>query len=186
MRADASGSLTPGRPNADDVELRYLAAMPNQREFEIWTLKAAHNVPSLARIWPTLGWYEREMMDLFGVQFADHPEPYPLVLRDGGLSPYQRPGFCRGRSVERQVPPADNRRNRRSATSFRANSRRCRRIRGVHVLLCRRAYHPLSAKPLLQAPRHGEAFRRMRARSGGRHRRARLRGGNGRSRARLL
>ena len=50
----------------DEVELRYLAAVPNQREFDMWTLKAAHDVPSLARIWPALGWYEREIMDLYG------------------------------------------------------------------------------------------------------------------------
>jgi formate hydrogenlyase subunit 5 len=70
-------------PNNDEVELRYLVAVPNQRDFEMWTLAATHNVPSLARIWPTLGWYEREMMDLNGVHFTDHPEPYPLVLRHG-------------------------------------------------------------------------------------------------------
>ena len=83
-------------PDVDDVELRYLAAAPNQREFEMWTLKAAHNVPSLARIWPTLGWYEREMMDLNGVQFADHPEPYPLVLRHGDLAHINGRDFAEG------------------------------------------------------------------------------------------
>ena len=36
-------------PSSDDVELRYLVALPNQREFEMWTLKAARNVPSLLR-----------------------------------------------------------------------------------------------------------------------------------------
>ena len=73
-------------PNSDDVELRYLVAVPNQREFDMWTLKAAHDVPSIARIWPALGWYEREMMDLNGVRFIDHPEPYPLVLRHGDFT----------------------------------------------------------------------------------------------------
>jgi formate hydrogenlyase subunit 5 len=68
-------------PHNDDVELRYLVAAPSQPDFEMWTLKAARNVPSLARTWPTLGWYEREMMDFYPVRFTDHPEPYPLVLR---------------------------------------------------------------------------------------------------------
>ena len=68
-------------PNNDEVELRYLVAVPDQRDFDMWTLKAARNVPSLARTWPTLGWYEREIMDLSPVRFTDHPEPYPLVLR---------------------------------------------------------------------------------------------------------
>jgi Ni,Fe-hydrogenase III large subunit len=70
-------------PNSHEIEVRYLVAPSNQREFDMWTLRAARSVPSLARIWPALGWYEREMMDLNGVHFTDHPEPYPLVLRDG-------------------------------------------------------------------------------------------------------
>jgi formate hydrogenlyase subunit 5 len=70
-------------PSSGELEVRYLVAPPNHRDFEMWTLKAAQNVPSLARIWPTLGWYEREMMDLNGVHFTNHPEPYPLVLRQG-------------------------------------------------------------------------------------------------------
>ena len=70
-------------PNKDEIEVRYLVAWPDRREFDMWTLRPARNPPSLARIWPTLGWYEREMMDLNGVRFADHPEPYPLVLRHG-------------------------------------------------------------------------------------------------------
>jgi Ni,Fe-hydrogenase III large subunit len=32
---------------------------------------------------PLLGWYEREIADLFGVTFKGHPEPHPLVLHDG-------------------------------------------------------------------------------------------------------
>ena len=31
-------------------------------------------------IWPLLGWYEREIMDLYGIRFHDHPEPNRLVL----------------------------------------------------------------------------------------------------------
>ena len=87
-------------PSSDDVELRYLVAPPNQREFEMWTLKAARNVPSLAGIWPALGWYEREMMDLNEVHFTDHPEPYPLVLRHGDFTHIngRDPAPSRGRS----------------------------------------------------------------------------------------
>ena len=87
-------------PSSDDVELRYLVALPNQREFEMWTLKAARNVPSLAGIWPALGWYEREMMDLNEVHFTDHPEPYPLVLRHGDFNRIngRDPAPSRGRS----------------------------------------------------------------------------------------
>ncbi len=70
-------------PPGGDVEVRYVCAIPHQREFETWVLPSAREIPSLARIWPLLGWYEREMMDLNGIRFTGHPEPYPLVLRNG-------------------------------------------------------------------------------------------------------
>jgi formate hydrogenlyase subunit 5 len=74
-------------PNADDIEVRYVAALPERQDFETWLVRSGNQVPSLAHIWPLLGWYEREMMDLSGIRFARHPEPYPLVLRDGAPSP---------------------------------------------------------------------------------------------------
>ena len=40
-------------------------------------------LPSLANRFPLMGWYEREMHDLFGLEFEGHPEPYPLVLHEG-------------------------------------------------------------------------------------------------------
>ena len=73
-----------------DSEIRYVVALPERSDFEIWLLKSANEVPSLAHIWPLLGWYEREMMDLNGIRFASHPEPYPLVLREGAPITRQR------------------------------------------------------------------------------------------------
>ncbi|MBS0232309.1 MAG: NADH-quinone oxidoreductase subunit C [Proteobacteria bacterium] len=67
-------------PRGKDTELRYIAAVPNKQEFETWILRGATSVPTLASIWPLLGWHERETMDLYGIKFGDHPEPYPLVL----------------------------------------------------------------------------------------------------------
>ena len=69
-------------PEGDDREVRYVWAIPDQTDFEVWAV-AARELPSLAPVWPLLGWYEREMMDLQGVKFVGHPEPYPLILRDG-------------------------------------------------------------------------------------------------------
>jgi Ni,Fe-hydrogenase III component G len=62
-------------PHGGDSEIRYATALPGQSEFEIWVLKSADIVPSLALIWQLVGWYEREMTDLNGIQFANHPEP---------------------------------------------------------------------------------------------------------------
>ncbi len=70
-------------PNGAEPEVRYVAALPGRQDFDIWVLESARSVPSLASIWPLIGWYEREIKDLQGIEFTDHPEPYPLVLHDG-------------------------------------------------------------------------------------------------------
>ena len=71
-------------PREGELEVRYVASVPDRRDFEMWVVKGAQELPSLAAIFPSLGWYEREMMDLNGLRFTDHPEPYPLVLKDSG------------------------------------------------------------------------------------------------------
>lgn len=40
-------------------------------------------LPSLAHIWPTADWHEREAMDMFGIRFDGHPNPKRLLLREG-------------------------------------------------------------------------------------------------------
>jgi Ni,Fe-hydrogenase III large subunit len=65
------------------IELRYVASRDQQKEFVIWRCIPSGPVPSVAGICPLLGWYEREITDLFGVAFRGHPEPYRLVLQHG-------------------------------------------------------------------------------------------------------
>lgn len=61
-------------------ELRYIATVPGQREFKGWQVTPGDAaVPSLAGKSPLLGWYEREMMELSGLEFSGHPQPERLV-----------------------------------------------------------------------------------------------------------
>ncbi len=69
------------------LELRYLATPAGAKPFELWRCALAEDPPSLAEIWPLLGWYEREIMDLYGIRFRDHPEPTRLVLHEGIAPP---------------------------------------------------------------------------------------------------
>ena len=71
----------------------------------MWIVTGQRELPSLAEILPLLGWYEREMMDLQGLAFIGHPEPYPLVLRDG-VARINGDGFANGRprSAARWTP----------------------------------------------------------------------------------
>lgn len=39
-------------------------------------------VPSVTSVWPAADWHEREAYDLFGVQFAGHPDLRRILLPD--------------------------------------------------------------------------------------------------------
>ncbi len=80
---------------AGDIELRYLGNYGQTDDFFIWRCSPRGPVPSIAAISPLLGWYEREIADLFGVEFHGRPEPYRLVLHEGvhpALPPFD-PGY---------------------------------------------------------------------------------------------
>jgi len=71
-------------PKPGQIEVRYLTSRRAREPFLMWTVTPdGVTVPSLASEFPRLGWYEREMADLFGLTFAGHPEPKRLVLLDG-------------------------------------------------------------------------------------------------------
>jgi hypothetical protein len=99
-------------PKPEKIELRYLVGHEKPKSFEVWICEPGRQkVPSLAEIWPLIGWYEREVTDLFGLEFAGHPEPRRLVLHEGAA--VIRPPFLPGGgeepvtvSGERRVVPA--------------------------------------------------------------------------------
>jgi formate hydrogenlyase subunit 5 len=72
-------------PEPGRTELRYVASPAAKQPFAIWRYEADGAVPSLAQIWPLLSWYEREITDLFGIEFSDHPQPERLVLQEGAV-----------------------------------------------------------------------------------------------------
>jgi formate hydrogenlyase subunit 5 len=71
----------PGAP----PEILYLGDQAAHQPFVLLRcrLTQQQRLPSLAIISPLLGWYEREIHDLCGINFEGHPEPYPLVLHEG-------------------------------------------------------------------------------------------------------
>ena len=68
-------------PQPDRVQVRYLASTGAGEPFQLWCCDVlpGQSLPSLATQAPLLGWYEREMQDLYGLRFDGHPEPWPLV-----------------------------------------------------------------------------------------------------------
>jgi len=72
-------------PEPGRLELRYVASRAGNPQFLIWRCVPGGPMPSLAGVSPLLGWYEREISDLFGLKFVGHPEPYRLVLHTGAM-----------------------------------------------------------------------------------------------------
>jgi formate hydrogenlyase subunit 5 len=70
-------------PETGRLELRYVSREPAGRALTVWRCEVDGAIPSLSEVWPLLGWYEREITDLFGLTFEGHPEPHRLVLHDG-------------------------------------------------------------------------------------------------------
>jgi formate hydrogenlyase subunit 5 len=81
-------------PEPSRIELRYVATVPGQVPFAVWRCEPDGPVPSLAEVAPLLSWYEREVTDLFGLEFSEHPQPQRLVLQEGAVVP--RPPFDPG------------------------------------------------------------------------------------------
>ncbi len=92
----------------DVVELRYVGSRGQKDDFFAWRCVPRGPVPSVAATCPLLGWYEREIADLFGVEFAGHPEPRRLVLQQGA-HPIMPP-FDPAYPVDTMLPfePADS------------------------------------------------------------------------------
>ena len=96
------------QPEPDVVELCYVASPPEAGRFLLWRCRPVGDPPSLASIWPSLGWYEREIMDLFGIDFRDHPEPNRLVLAEDVAPPFNgvppHPIAPRAADIPRPLP----------------------------------------------------------------------------------
>jgi len=84
-------------PRASELEVRYVASRGSQSPFEIWRCETNQFLPSLANTAPLLGWYEREISDLFGLKFEGHPQPQRLVLHAGAapVAPPLTPNYPR-------------------------------------------------------------------------------------------
>ena len=64
------------------TSLRYLINHAHEQRFMVVSCVVSAEAPSMAVHYPLLGWYEREIHDVYGIRFKDHPELYPLVNPD--------------------------------------------------------------------------------------------------------
>jgi NADH-quinone oxidoreductase subunit C len=73
-------------PAEPRFELSYqLVSIPRGERIRLRTSVSGQNpvVDSLYPVWPGANWLEREIFDLFGIQFEGHPDLRRILLPDG-------------------------------------------------------------------------------------------------------
>ncbi len=61
-----------------------LYSFPRNERVRVTTQIAdGKSLPSSVPIWPTANWLEREVYDMFGIQFDGHPDLKRILLPDG-------------------------------------------------------------------------------------------------------
>jgi NADH-quinone oxidoreductase subunit C len=73
----------PGREDAPRFEIVYhLYSVPHNHRVRIkaGVEEEAPVVPSAVPLWPIANWLEREVWDMYGLRFADHPDLRRLLL----------------------------------------------------------------------------------------------------------
>ena len=72
----------PETPRFEVVYLLY--SMKNNQRLRVKTrVGEMESIPSVESIWKAANWYEREVYDLFGIPFENHPDLRRILLWDG-------------------------------------------------------------------------------------------------------
>ncbi len=99
-------------PKKNQIELVYHLLSYKHRhalKLKVETDRAAPSVPSVEGVWKTANWFEREIFDLFGVDFPGHPDLRRIMLPDDWVGhplrkDYQEAGGWHGISNVRENP----------------------------------------------------------------------------------
>jgi NADH-quinone oxidoreductase subunit C len=73
----------PQREKQFDVIWNLYSFARNQRVRVKTQIADGASIPSSVSIWPTANWLEREVYDMFGIQFDGHPDLKRILLPDG-------------------------------------------------------------------------------------------------------
>jgi NADH-quinone oxidoreductase subunit C len=70
-------------PREPRFEVVYHLVSPDQRlrlRVRVYASGPSPSVPSVSGVWASANWQEREVLDLFGIGFAGHPNPARLIM----------------------------------------------------------------------------------------------------------
>ncbi|WP_412066435.1 NADH-quinone oxidoreductase subunit C [Rhizobium sp. SYY.PMSO] len=93
------------RVRQGQIELRYLVGDGKGKPFTIWKCPVEDKpIPSLSRMFPMMSWYENEISDLFGIEFADHPDRRSLLFENvpSIVAPFNPDAVPKGGDASRQ------------------------------------------------------------------------------------
>ncbi len=64
---------TPADPRFEVVYLLHSLERRQRLRLKCWVSEGDPNIDSVTSVWRTANWYEREVFDLFGINFRNHP-----------------------------------------------------------------------------------------------------------------
>ncbi len=110
LRFDTLRSLS-GVDRSDAIELVYHLLSMGERHpltFKVRLDRDHPVVDSVHAVWPAAEWHEREILDLFGVEFTGHPNPKRLFMPEDWVGhplrkDYARPEVYHGIPTSREV-----------------------------------------------------------------------------------
>jgi NADH-quinone oxidoreductase subunit C len=106
---DIAGADYPDRADRFEVNYHLLSLTLNRRIRVKVMTEEATSVPSIVSLWPVVGWFEREVYDMYGVTFAGNPD-LRRILTDYGFAGFpQRKDFPLTGHVELRYSEAEKR-----------------------------------------------------------------------------
>jgi NADH-quinone oxidoreductase subunit C len=70
-------------PRFEIVYELYSMALGTHLRLKIKVSEEGDGVPTISDIWPTANWHEREVYDMMGIRFANHPDLRRILMWDG-------------------------------------------------------------------------------------------------------
>jgi NADH-quinone oxidoreductase subunit C len=70
-------------PRFEMVYELYSMSVGTHLRLKIKVSEEGNEVPTLSDIWPTANWHEREVYDMMGIRFANHPDLRRILMWEG-------------------------------------------------------------------------------------------------------